>query len=117
MFLREASIFFNEKQSLGESMASNIAAAKESATKLNNVNGFVFLLNIAGSVILIIFGFIPVEDPLCGGYFCEEGLYNFQFTMIGAALFLAALLTYRVLEAFSEQIHLNVEILEEIKKH
>jgi hypothetical protein len=108
MFLREASIFFNEKQSLGESMASNIAAAKESATKLNNVTG---------SVILIIFGFIPVEDPLCGGYFCEEGLYNFQFTMIGAALFLAALLTYRVLEAFSEQIHLNVEILEEIKKH
>lgn len=88
----------------------------ESANKLDGVNGFVFILNVIGSVILIIFGFIPVEDPFCSGYFCDDGLYNLQFSMFGAALFLGALLTFRFIDAFSDQIRLKIEILEEIRK-
>ena len=96
-------------------MSSASSLAKQSADKLDGVNNFVFILNAIGSVILLIFGFIPVEEPFCTGYFCDEGLFNFQYSIIGIALFLAALLTYRLIDAFSDQIRLKIEILEALK--
>lgn len=97
-------------------MSAASKLATESATKLDGVNNFVFVLNIIGSVILIIFGFIPVEEPFCSGYFCDDGLFNIQFSVIGVALFLGALLTFRLIDAFTDQIRVKVDILEELRK-
>lgn len=97
-------------------MSTASKLATESAKRLDGVNNFVFVLNIIGSIILIIFGLIPVEEPFCTDYFCDDGLFNFQFSVVGVALFLGALLTFRLIDAFSDQIRLKTEILEELRK-
>lgn len=97
-------------------MSTSSTLATASAKSLDSANSLVFTLNIIGSIVLVIFGFIPLEDPSCDGYFCDEGLFNLQFSGLGLALFLGALLTFRVIDAFSSQIALKVDILEELKK-
>lgn len=91
-------------------------SSKQSAESLDLVNQIVFTLCILGSIVLIVYGLFPVEDPFCSGYFCDDGLYNIEVSIYGVAVFLVSLLTFRFVSVIANQSRLQIEILEELQK-
>lgn len=87
----------------GKMSSTNIA--KDSVERLDTMNSLVQILSIIGSIILIILGILP-----------WGGSFNLPFAVVGVVTLLITLLTHRVISAFNDNIRINIEILEELRK-
>lgn len=100
-------------------MSAVIEAARKSSKRLSTANAIVAVLIYVMAWFLCIYGLVPVRDPFCveSEWVCERqlGLFNFYYSVIAAVMILSWTLIYRTLNAVSQQLILNVEILQALR--
>jgi len=81
--------------------------AKASSKSLSKVNFWVVVVNVLGSLILILPNLFQIG---------EIGPSGLPIIGLGVAYLASAILAYLLIEAFSAHVEVNVEILQELEK-
>lgn len=84
---------------------SSLLRARSAAERLSSTNSWIVVLSVLGSLVLVLVGLMTFGQPLSPVYIA-----------LGLAGVVWSILTYQLIEAFSQKVLISTEILMELEK-